>query len=93
MKIGMYLPSAILVGTALLFTGLAVWTDAGWKCTTLTTPFGEKAEKTSGLAESAKWTTRPRPVLQAVSIMLATHLLGVVLFCVLSSRMVCTSLT
>ena len=87
MKIGMYLPSAILVGTAMLFTGLGEWVNAGW--IREAAPLSEKAEKTSAHSD-VKWTTRHRPVLPAVSIMLGTHLLGVVLFYLLSNRFVST---
>ena len=86
MKIGMYLPSAILVGTAMLFTGLGEWINAGWK--RIDPPNDEKAQKAK--QDDALWISRPRPALQAVSVMLATHLLGVVLFYVLSSRLVST---
>ena len=87
MKIGSYLPSAILVGTAMLFSGLGEWVGAGW--TLVAEPAGDdESEKAPSKAAAAKWTTRPRPVLQAVSIMVATHFLGVVLFYLLSSRLV-----
>lgn len=87
MKIGSYLPSAILVGTAMLFSGLGEWVNAGR--THVADPLGSgKSEKAQLNAGASKWTTRPRPVLQAVSIMVATHLLGVVLFYILSSRLV-----
>ncbi|KAI0807330.1 Gaa1-domain-containing protein [Fomes fomentarius] len=86
MKIGSYLPSAILVGTAMLFSGLGEWVNAGW--TRVADPLRSgKSEKAQPSAGASKWTTRPRPVLQAVSIMVATHLLGVVLFYILSSRL------
>ncbi len=88
MKIGSYLPSVILVGTAMLFSGLGEWVNAGW--TLVAPPIGsdQKKEKEPAQAPGATWVQRPRPVLLAVSIMAATHLLGVVLFYVVSSRLV-----
>ncbi|RPD66113.1 Gaa1-domain-containing protein [Lentinus tigrinus ALCF2SS1-7] len=86
MKIGSYLPSVILVGTAMLFSGLGEWVNAGWTLAS-PPPLGgdEKTEKASA---HTSWVQRPRPVLQAVSIMAATHLLGVLLFYALNSGLV-----
>ncbi|RDX56796.1 Gaa1-domain-containing protein [Lentinus brumalis] len=86
MKIGSYLPSVILVGTAMLFSGLGEWVNAGW--TLAAPPIGSDEKKEPSQAPGALWIQRPRPVLLAVSIMAATHLLGVVLFYVVCSRLV-----
>ena len=84
MKIGSYLPSAILVGTAMLFTGLGEWVGAGWTFlpSEPQSPGGAKNEKAapSGSATVGKWRRRVRPVLEPIVIMVLTHLLGVLLF-------------
>ncbi|KAH9854210.1 Gaa1-domain-containing protein [Lenzites betulinus] len=82
MKIGSYLPSAILVGTAMLFTGLGVWVNAGW---THSPVIDGKGEKVASHRDGKAWQRRHRPVLQAVVIMAATHFLGGLLFLLVSS--------
>ncbi|KAH9946130.1 Gaa1-domain-containing protein [Epithele typhae] len=82
MKIGMYLPSAVLVGTAMLFTGLRTWVYAGWKIAP-STEFND--EKKTSTQDNVKWNIRSRPVLSAVTVMLTTHLFGVVLFYLVSN--------
>ncbi|KAF8892461.1 Gaa1-like protein [Infundibulicybe gibba] len=79
LKIGSYLPSAVLLSVAMMFTGLGLWVDAGWLRDHKTT---EKAD-----AASVGWTRRERPVIPALGIMLSTHVLGLVLFLVVSSPM------
>lgn len=82
MKIGSYLPSAILIGVALLFSGLREWVNAGW----VLVPGEEvKGEKAGGSMPERKWTRRRRPVIPAVAIMAATHALGAIVFRLLSS--------
>ncbi|KAI0647030.1 Gaa1-domain-containing protein [Trametes meyenii] len=89
MKIGSYLPSAVLVGTAMLFTGLGEWIRAGWTDTPsapIASGDDDKSEKT--LAEQQEkpvWRRRHRPVLEPVGIMVLTHALGAVLFFAVSS--------
>ncbi|KAH8826974.1 Gaa1-domain-containing protein [Flagelloscypha sp. PMI_526] len=73
LKIGSYLPSAILVSVAMMFGGLRVWTDAGWILL-------DNTEKKDG----KQWKRRQRPVLRALSIMGTTHVLGFGLFWLLS---------
>ncbi|KAI0336516.1 Gaa1-domain-containing protein [Cubamyces sp. BRFM 1775] len=88
MKIGSYLPSAILVGTAMLFTGLGEWVGAGWTFVpgeSEPEPEGNaKGEKAvaagTGSAAAGKWRRRARPVLEPIVIMVLTHILGVSLF-------------
>ncbi|KAI0362074.1 Gaa1-domain-containing protein [Trametes cingulata] len=86
MKIGSYLPSAILVGTAMLFTGLGEWVKAGWTFGSAA-PLGgdEKNEKAAPSGGEGKWRRRSRPVLQPIVIMGLTHLLGALLFFLVSS--------
>lgn len=80
MKIGSYLPSAVLVSTAMLFSGLGEWVQARWIVNTKTDPASKdiKAESTQG--PSIEWISRRRPVLRTLLIMIATHFMGIVLF-------------
>ena len=88
MKIGSYLPSAVLISTAMLFGGLGEWVNARW---TLRIEAESTAEKvvpestTRPLPPLRKWSTRRRPVLPAVFIIIGTHLLGSALFYVLTT--------
>lgn len=90
MKIGMYLPSVILVGTAMLFSGLGEWVNAGWL---LTSAFSEGDEKSQNAQPplTEKWIRRDRPVLDAVMVMISTHAVGYVLFEAVSRRLVSPS--
>ncbi|KAI0780960.1 Gaa1-domain-containing protein [Trametes elegans] len=87
MKIGSYLPSAILVGTAMLFSGLGEWINAGWIHSIAQPAQGDHEEnkKVATQAAVVKWRTRHRPVLQPIVIMVLTHLLGALLFFLVSS--------
>ncbi|EIW60371.1 Gaa1-domain-containing protein [Trametes versicolor FP-101664 SS1] len=87
MKIGSYLPSAVLVGTAMLFTGLGEWVNAGWTYSPadLLAAADTKDEKAASQDAEKKWRRRHRPVLQPVVIMALTHLLGALLFVPISS--------
>ncbi|KAI0374870.1 Gaa1-domain-containing protein [Pilatotrama ljubarskyi] len=87
MKIGSYLPSVILVGTAMLFTGLGEWVHAGWTFATPAPLAGdEKNEKSASSQEiGGKWRRRSRPVLQPIVIMVLTHMLGALLFFLVNS--------
>ncbi|KAL7283374.1 hypothetical protein ACG7TL_002804 [Trametes sanguinea] len=87
MKIGSYLPSAILVGTAMLFTGLGEWVKAGWTISPAGVPSSEcvQSEKAKPKDDKRKWQRRHRPVLEPVAIMVLTQILGVVLFLLIST--------
>ncbi|KAI9064414.1 Gaa1-domain-containing protein [Trametes sanguinea] len=87
MKIGSYLPSAILVGTAMLFTGLGEWVTAGWTSSPTEAPSDDaaKSEKAEPKDNAKKWQRRHRPVLEPVAIMVLTHILGVILFLLTST--------
>ncbi|KAI0688253.1 Gaa1-domain-containing protein [Cytidiella melzeri] len=73
MKIGSYLPAAVLVSTAMLFSGLGEWVQARW--VEIPDVPGEKVA-----AVGTRWTSRKRPVLPALLIVVGTHLAGVLLF-------------
>ncbi len=82
MKIGSYLPSVVLLSTAMLFGGLGEWTKARWIQTSDMASEKPVKEVSAGPQERTpvKWIARRRPVLPAVLIMIATHLLGVLFF-------------
>ncbi|KAF8911984.1 Gaa1-like protein [Gymnopilus junonius] len=87
LKIGLYLPSAILISVAIMFHGLSTWVDASWVQET-----GQKSNKAFlenhlPLDQGTKWTRRQRPVIGALCIMAATHLYGFFLFNLLSSSL------
>ena len=87
MKIGSYLPSAVLVGTAMLFSGLGEWVNAGWLLTSVPLEHDEKSEKVQS-SSMTKWVTRDRPVLDAVTVMVSTHAIGYILWEAISRRLV-----
>ncbi|KAA1469453.1 Gaa1-domain-containing protein [Dentipellis sp. KUC8613] len=76
LKIGMYLPSAVLVGTALMFGGLGEWIKAGWV---------EVVDNDEKHGPEKKWVRRNRDVLPPLAIMAATHIVGTLLFWTISS--------
>lgn len=75
-KIGNYLPSAVVISTAMLFSGLRSWVQAGWVEVPVSGGKGEQA----GAGQTMKWEQRSRPSLQAVLIILVTHAWGVPLY-------------
>ncbi|RDB21477.1 GPI transamidase component gaa1 [Hypsizygus marmoreus] len=82
LKIGSYLPSAILVSVAMMFGGLRVWVDAGWKVQSGSEkPLAGSSTNTTPL----KWSKRQRPVLDVLCIMAFTHILGALLFSLIST--------
>jgi len=84
LKIGLYLPSAILVSVAMMFHGLSIWVDAGW----IKDDAAKQDEKRVEVQPTTpQWKRRQRPVIGALSIMAATHVLGLVLFGVISSSL------
>ncbi|CAA7271557.1 unnamed protein product [Cyclocybe aegerita] len=74
LKIGLYLPSVILISVAMMFHGLSIWSNAGWVEETLPT------EKESKVQSTTKWRRRRRPIISALCIMIATHTLGLIVF-------------
>ncbi|KAK0483742.1 Gaa1-like protein [Armillaria novae-zelandiae] len=75
LKIGLYLPSVILISVAMMFTGLSLWVEAGW------TMSGD--EKST----DKKRTRRKRPVLHVLAIMISTHLLCATMFYLVNTRL------
>ncbi|KAI8998654.1 Gaa1-domain-containing protein [Trametes punicea] len=95
MKIGSYLPSAILVGTAMLFTGLGEWIKAGWVWCPSAPSSGEKKQvgQVTPQENGGRWRTRHRPVLEPIAIMLFTHALGATLFLLVRTSWFATNQT
>ncbi|KAG6860931.1 hypothetical protein C0995_005886 [Termitomyces sp. Mi166 len=75
LKIGSYLPSAVLISVAMMFGGLKAWTDAAWVLNV--------ADEKPGATK--KWSRRRRPILIVLGIMGVTHVLGVLLLSVVTS--------
>ncbi|TEB26622.1 Gaa1-domain-containing protein [Coprinellus micaceus] len=73
-KIGSYLPSAILVSVGMMFHGLDIWVMSGWRLEE------QPSEKVSSSSQERGWVSRQRPVLHALTIMMATHILGALVF-------------
>lgn len=85
MKIGMFLPSAILVSVAMLFKGLGEWVTAGWVCEISEASLkGNEAEKPS--PAKGTWRNRRRPLLSALIVVVTTHVIGVLVFNLVCSR-------
>ena len=83
MKIGSYLPTAVLVSTAMLFSGLGHWVEARWIAKAEKADRSEKGQQSAdvrGTHAQVKWLSRRRHVLPSLSIQIMTHLGGVGLF-------------
>ncbi|KAJ7271988.1 Gaa1-domain-containing protein [Mycena haematopus] len=78
LKIGSFLPSAVLISVAMMFGGLKLWSDSAWILDTTI-----HLEKKEGDGVSSKWIQRSRPVIPVLGIMLSTHILGGILYSVL----------
>ncbi|KAF5373639.1 hypothetical protein D9758_000664 [Tetrapyrgos nigripes] len=76
LKIGSFLPSAVLVSVAMMFGGLKEWVDSAWA--------QEHSDDKSAGAQT--WTRRPRPVLRTLTIMIATHFWGLAIYLLMTSR-------
>ncbi|KJA27463.1 hypothetical protein HYPSUDRAFT_131080 [Hypholoma sublateritium FD-334 SS-4] len=75
LKIGLYIPSAIFISIAMMFHGLSTWVDAAWV----------EESISSKQPTPSRWRKRRRPVIPALCIMIAIHLMGALLFKVISS--------
>jgi glycosylphosphatidylinositol transamidase len=74
-KIGFYLPSAVIISTSMMFGGLGVWVRAGWRQVATEKP-----------GSMIQWERRTRPAVRAISIMVVTHIAGLCLFFLVSSK-------
>ena len=81
LNLGSYLPSAVLVSVAMMFSGLATWVDAARRKT-----YPDATHNSSSTKSGTEWSTGPRPVLAVLGVMFATHVIGASLFCLLTTR-------
>ncbi|KAK7020446.1 Gaa1-like protein [Favolaschia claudopus] len=79
LKIGSFLPSAVLISVAMMFAGLKIWSDSAW------IPDTSAAIEKEGENNGNKWIERIRPVLPVLGMMISTHIGGVALFYVLTT--------
>ena len=85
LKIGSYLPSAVLIAAALMFGGLRQWVGAGWVELEDKQPFLEKGKGADiAVASKKKWAPRRRYLLGAFVVTAASHLIGLALFVIIS---------
>jgi glycosylphosphatidylinositol transamidase len=77
LRIGEYLPTAVIISTAMIFGGLRIWVDAGWV-------EQRPAVKTPD-SPLVKWKTRHRNALLPLVIMLVTHVIGGLTFLLATS--------
>ncbi|KAI0064485.1 Gaa1-domain-containing protein [Artomyces pyxidatus] len=84
LKIGTYLPSAVLVAVALMFGGLGEWVNAGW-VEVLDQDAGATDKQSAALIHAKRWVQRSRDVIPALGIVISTHVAGAALFSVVSS--------
>lgn len=85
MKIGMFLPSVILVSVAMLFKGLGEWVTAGWVCEISEASLKDNEAKKPSPAKGT-WRNRRRPLLSALIVVVTTHVIGVLVFNLVCSR-------
>jgi glycosylphosphatidylinositol transamidase len=98
LKIGSYLPSAVVIAVALMFGGLQEWVNAGWVEIGDGQQPPEKGKVADIVSTSKKtWVRRRRDLLDVFVVMAASHLVGLTLFVVIShawfdiSQLVCSS--
>ena len=85
LKIGSYLPSAVLIAAALMFGGLREWAGAGWVELEDRHPsLEEKKNADIAITLKKKWVPRRRDLLSAFIVTAASHLIGFALFVVIS---------
>lgn len=94
MKIGTFLPSAVLVGVAMIFWGLRQWVDAGWVQESPIESEPQDKKSDSKVVNTATpiaptmhptWRPRRRPVLPAIVTILATHTIGLLAFAMINT--------
>jgi glycosylphosphatidylinositol transamidase len=78
LKVGFFLPSVVLVSAAMVFGGLWLWVDSGWRLSEIEPSHAIKKDRPTIVR---KWLRRRRPVLPILSVMISTHVLGLALFC------------
>ena len=97
LKIGSYLPSAVLVAAALMFGGLREWVSAGWVELEDAHPPLWNGKAVDMVSTKKKWVRRRRDLLDTCIVMAASHLIGLSFFVIISqgwfdiSQLVCPS--
>ncbi|KAG9126667.1 Glycosyl phosphatidyl inositol protein transamidase complex subunit [Ceratobasidium sp. 392] len=93
-KIGGYLPAAVIMSIAMTFGGLALWVKAGWLQThvVLVEPSDGLKAELSGTEDAAvnpqRWIRRSRPVVDALLLIGCAHVLGAMFLFTLGTKMV-----
>ncbi|KAF8758545.1 Gaa1 protein [Rhizoctonia solani] len=75
-KIGGYLPAAVIMSVAMTFGGLALWVEASWVQIQIVITDADKNSESSGddhIEHSKKWVKRSRPVVDAFVLAGCTH--------------------
>ncbi|KAF8609985.1 Gaa1-domain-containing protein [Ceratobasidium sp. AG-I] len=91
-KIGGYLPAAVIMSIAMTLGGLALWVQAGWLQTRVVVveperdPKEETEKSEQDVQSSVRWVQRSRPVLDALLLMGYTHILGVIILFALGTK-------
>ena len=85
LKIGSYLPSAVLLAPALMFGGLRRWVGAGWVELEDKNPLLEKGKHPDMVVASKnKCVPRRGDLLGAFVVTAASHIIGLALFVIIS---------
>ncbi|KAJ7219487.1 Gaa1-like protein [Mycena pura] len=84
LKIGSFLPSAVLISVAMMFGGLKIWSDAAWIPNSAAAD-PEKKDGSGPDGRRERWIQRNRPVIHVLGIILSTHVLGAILFSTLTN--------
>ncbi|CAE6483083.1 unnamed protein product [Rhizoctonia solani] len=88
-KIGGYLPAAVIMSIAMTIGGLALWVEAGWFQAPVVVIEGvRKSESDDGeqVETSKQWVKRSRPVVDAFALVGCTHLLGTAMLFALGTK-------
>lgn len=86
-KIGGYLPAAVVMSIAMTFGGLSLWVQAGWLQTHVAfEDLKTAAANVEKAASNPGWVRRTRPVIDALLLMGYAHTLGAVFLFVLGTE-------
>lgn len=90
MKIGKFLPSAVLVSAAMMISGLRDWVNAGWLQDVAAKKEGGETgaggrSNTIQSEKTVRWRMRRRPVLRPIFTVLVTHVMGLIAFALIRS--------
>ncbi|CAE7168512.1 unnamed protein product [Rhizoctonia solani] len=88
-KIGGYLPAAVIMSIVMTFGGLALWVEAGWFQVPATVSEGDQKSETDDdepVEPSKQWLKRSRPVVDAFALVGCTHLIGAALLFALGTK-------